>query len=82
MSTQAYPPTPPEPPSAAAAGLTPRELQVLHGMARGLTNVQIGREMHLSEGTIRTHCKKLLDRIGVPNRTAAVAWGFRTGVLS
>lgn len=62
--------------------LSPRELQVLEGMAEGKSNAEIGRSLWLSEDTVKVHAKKLFVKTGVHDRAAAVAWAFRTGVLA
>lgn len=62
--------------------LSPRELQVLEGMAAGKSNAEIGRSLWLSEDTVKVHAKKLFVKTGVHDRAAAVAWAFRTGVLA
>ncbi|MCW2599103.1 MAG: two component transcriptional regulator, LuxR family [Frankiales bacterium] len=62
--------------------LSPRELQVLEGMAAGRSNAQIGRSLWLSEDTVKVHAKKLYAKTGVHDRAAAVAWAFRSGVLA
>ena len=61
--------------------LSPRELQVLEGMAAGRSNAEIGRTLWVSEDTVKVHAKKLFVKTGVHDRAAAVAWGFRGGVL-
>jgi DNA-binding NarL/FixJ family response regulator len=61
--------------------LSPRELQVLEGMAAGRSNAEIGRSLWLSEDTVKVHAKKLFAKTGVHDRAAAVAWAFRSGVL-
>jgi DNA-binding NarL/FixJ family response regulator len=61
--------------------LTERELQVLHGMSQGKTNKQLGKELFLSEDTIKTHAKRLFRKIGVADRAGAVAYGFRLGLV-
>ena len=61
--------------------LSPRELQVLQGMSEGRSNAEIGRQLWLSEDTIKVHAKKLYAKTGVHDRAAAVAWAFRAGVL-
>jgi DNA-binding NarL/FixJ family response regulator len=61
--------------------LTERELQVLRGMSRGLSNGQIGRELYLSEDTVKTHARRLFRKIGVNDRAQAVALGFRWGLV-
>jgi len=69
----------PEAPDAPA--LTERELQVLHGMAQGRSNAEIGRELYLSEDTIKTHARRLFRKMGVNDRAQAVAAGFRWGFV-
>ncbi len=66
----------------AAAGLTARELQVLLGMSRGQSNGTIGRELFLSEDTVKTHARRLFRKLKVGDRAEAVAAGFRRGILS
>ena len=61
--------------------LSPRELQVLEGMAAGRSNAEIGRTLWVSEDTVKVHAKKLFVKTGVHDRAAAVAWAFRRGVL-
>ena len=62
--------------------LTERELQVLRGMAQGKSNGQIGRELYLSEDTVKTHARRLFRKLGVRDRAQAVAHGFRRGLVS
>lgn len=62
--------------------LTPREAEVLEGMARGKSNAQIGRELYLSEDTIKTHARRLFRKMGAADRAQAVALGFRWGLLN
>ena len=61
--------------------LTDRELQVLKGMSLGRSNIAIGRELYLSEDTIKTHARRLFDKTGARDRAHAVALGLRTGIL-
>lgn len=63
-------------------GLTEREVEVLRGMAAGKTNGDIGRELYLSEDTVKTHARRLFKKLNVPDRASATAAGFRMGVLS
>ena len=63
----------------ASVDLTPRQLAVLGLVRDGYTNGQIGRRLHLSEGTVRTHLNNAYERLGVQSRTAAVAAVFRDG---
>jgi DNA-binding NarL/FixJ family response regulator len=61
--------------------LTPRELEVLQLLAEGLTNQEIGGRLDLSARTIKTHVQNLLAKLDVPDRTGAVARGFRMGLI-
>jgi DNA-binding NarL/FixJ family response regulator len=67
---------------APGATLTERELQVLTGMSQGKSNAQIGRDLYLSEDTIKTHARRLFRKLGVNDRAQAVALGFRRGLVS
>lgn len=61
--------------------LTKREIEVLAGMARGRSNAEIGKELFLSEDTIKTHARRLFRKLGAHDRAQAVAVGFRLGLL-
>jgi DNA-binding NarL/FixJ family response regulator len=61
--------------------LSERELQVLRGMSDGKSNGQIGRELFLSEDTVKTHARRLFRKLGVNDRAQAVALGFRHGLV-
>ncbi len=67
--------------SGSAPALTERELQVLTGMSRGRSNSEIGKELFLSEDTVKTHARRLFRKIGAADRAQAVAVGFRWGLL-
>lgn len=61
--------------------LTPRETAVLALAARGLTNAEIGRELFISEATVKTHLLRTFTKLGVSGRTAAVTRAIETGLL-
>jgi two-component system nitrate/nitrite response regulator NarL len=61
--------------------LTPREQQVLEGLARGLSAPQIAGELHVSPATVKTHLKTLYEKLGVSDRAAAVAEAMRHGLM-
>jgi DNA-binding NarL/FixJ family response regulator len=65
-----------------APDLTQRELQVLTGMSAGKSNAQIGRDLFLSEDTIKTHARRLFRKLNVGDRAEAVASGFRHGLVT
>lgn len=62
-------------------GLTPREVEVLQGMARGRSNADIGRDLFLAEDTIKTHARHLFKKLEVGDRAHAVAVGYQRGIL-
>lgn len=59
--------------------LSPRELDVLKQVARGLTNPEIAGQLNVSENTVRFHLKNIFEKLGVTNRTEAAAWFFQQG---
>lgn len=61
--------------------LSPRELEVLALVADGATNRAAGDRLHLSEATVKTHLLSIYAKLGVGDRAAAVAEGFRRGLL-
>ncbi|HEX5597581.1 MAG TPA: response regulator transcription factor [Micromonosporaceae bacterium] len=61
--------------------LSPREVQVLRLVARGLSNPEIGRELHISEATVKTHLLRAFGKLGVSDRTAAVTTALAAGEL-
>jgi len=67
--------------AAALPPLTERELQVLRGMGRGRSNSEIGKELYLSEDTVKTHARRLFRKLGAADRAQAVAMGFRWGLV-
>lgn len=66
---------------ADVPALSERELQVLTAMARGRSNAEIGRELYLSEDTVKTHARRLFRKLGASDRAHAVAVGFRWGMV-
>ncbi len=66
--------------SANAAALTPRQMDVLRLVARGLSNRDIAHALELSEGTVKLHVTAILKALGVPNRTSAVIAASRMGL--
>lgn len=61
--------------------LSGREVQVLRLIAQGLTNREIGRQLSLSEHTIKGHVKEILAKLGVRNRVAAVLRAKERGLI-
>jgi DNA-binding NarL/FixJ family response regulator len=61
--------------------LSPRELEILGLIADGATNRVVGERLHVSEATVKTHLLSVYAKLGVGDRAAAVAEGFRRGLL-
>ena len=65
----------------AGPTLTEREQQVLRGMSEGMSNAQIGKDLFLSEDTVKTHARRLFRKLSVSDRGHAVAEGLRHGLI-
>ncbi len=63
------------------AGLTDRERKVVTGLARGLSNSELARELFVSETTVKTHVASAFAKLGVDNRARAAVLADRAGLL-
>ncbi len=70
-------PTPPK----ALDQLTERELEVFRLIARGLSNAEIGRELHISDTTVKTHITHILQKLDLRDRVQAVVLAHETGLF-
>jgi PAS domain S-box-containing protein len=61
--------------------LTPREIEVLELLARGLTNPQIARELYISARTVKFHVQHVIEKLGVSDRTEAAYRAAEIGLL-
>lgn len=61
--------------------LTDRELQILRGLADGLTGAQVARRLHLSDSTVRHYCYRLRGKLGAHNTAHAVYLACQFGLL-
>jgi two-component system NarL family response regulator len=61
--------------------LSPRETEVLRCVAIGKTNKEIGAELFITEGTVKTHIKHLLEKLDVLGRTAAIREAVHRGLV-
>jgi DNA-binding NarL/FixJ family response regulator len=65
----------------AEEALSPRELEILGAVARGLSNKDIGRQLYVSEATVKTHLLRVFSKLGVDDRTAAVTVALERGII-
>lgn len=61
--------------------LSPRELEVLRLIARGLSNREIAQELVISEKTVKTHASSILSKLGLASRTQAALHAMRLGLV-
>jgi DNA-binding NarL/FixJ family response regulator len=78
---------PPEAPASPElrpelAALTPRELEVLTLMGRGLSNAEIAQELTLSEATAKTHVARIFMKLNLRDRAQAVVIAYETGLVA
>jgi DNA-binding NarL/FixJ family response regulator len=66
----------------AEEALSAREIEVLALVARGASNRQVGRALHISEATVKTHLIHIFDKLGVADRTAAVTTALERGIIA
>ncbi len=67
--------------SAALAELTPRELEVLRLISRGLNNGEIAGQLILGEATVKTHVASILRKLSVRDRVQAVVFAYEHGIV-
>jgi DNA-binding NarL/FixJ family response regulator len=75
--------TPPASPKATdEAGLSPRELDVVKLVARGLTNAEIATQLFISVGTVKTHLGSVQAKLDARNRVEIAAWAWERRLVS
>jgi DNA-binding NarL/FixJ family response regulator len=66
---------------AALAELTPRELEVLRLVARGLSNATIARELVVGDATVKTHVARIFSKLDLHDRAQAVVLAYESGLV-
>jgi DNA-binding NarL/FixJ family response regulator len=65
----------------AAAALSERELDVVRRLARGRSNAEVAAELFLSEATIKSHVARVLDKLGLRDRTQVIVFAYESGLV-
>lgn len=68
-------------PPPAVQTLTGRELEVFRLITQGLSNAEIGRELFISDTTVKTHVTRLLAKLDLRDRAQAIVLAFQTGLF-
>jgi len=68
-------------PSTALESLTPREVEVLRLIARGMSNADIAQQLVVSDATVKTHVARIFAKLDLHDRAQAVVFAYETGVV-
>jgi DNA-binding NarL/FixJ family response regulator len=61
--------------------LTARELDVLRNVGSGATNAEVAQALHVSEATVKTHLGRVLTKLGLRDRAAAIVFAHTHGLV-
>lgn len=64
------------------SSLTPRELEVLTALGKGLSNAELAQQFQLSEATVKTHVARILSKLSLRDRAQAVVMAYETGLIT
>jgi len=70
-----------KPAQEAESNLSPREDEVLRLVAQGATNKEIGDSLFISENTVKTHLRNIMDKLHLANRSQAAAYAVKKGLV-
>jgi DNA-binding NarL/FixJ family response regulator len=70
-----------QPPPPAVASLTAREMDVFRLITEGLSNAEIGRQLYISDTTVKTHVTRLLQKLDLRDRAQAIVLAHQTGLF-
>ncbi|RCV52132.1 DNA-binding response regulator [Marinitenerispora sediminis] len=70
------------PPSGSPNPLTGREMDIVRLLALGRTNAEIGAELFISAGTVKTHVANIQAKLGTRNRVGTAAWAWAAGYVT
>lgn len=80
LTRRAATPAHPVADAGLAAQLTDREREVLRLLGQGYSNKEIGDALHITEGTAKNHVSRVIEKLGVRDRTQAALWAVRHGL--
>jgi DNA-binding NarL/FixJ family response regulator len=64
-----------------AASLTRREREIVRHVALGLRNAEVGRQLRISEVTVKTHINNIFQKLGIRDRVELALYAVRTGII-
>jgi len=67
--------------NAAEIGLSKREMEVLDCLAQGMTSAQIASDLFITENTVKTHVRHILEKLEAANRAEAVSRAIQLGLI-
>ncbi|NJR71513.1 MAG: response regulator transcription factor, partial [Synechococcales cyanobacterium CRU_2_2] len=62
--------------------LTERELEILENIVNGCSNAQVAERLYITVGTVKTHVRNILNKLGASDRTQAAVRALRAGLIS
>ncbi|HEX2207523.1 MAG TPA: response regulator transcription factor, partial [Longimicrobium sp.] len=82
VPVRALEPFAPDPARVRELGITPREMEILQAIAAGLSTREIAARLFVSENTVKTHSRRLFDKLNARRRTQAVQTARQAGLIA